>query len=113
MTKKESSAAGDGLALAGPGGACGFVTLAVGAQQLRHLGGGLRRAEQIALHFRTAERAQPLPLCFGLDAFGRRRHAARRGDVDHRFDDACGAFSLVDIGDEAAVDLDLVERKTL
>src|SRR6478736_20385 len=46
----ESSAAGDGLALAGLAGACGFGTLPVGEQQLLDVGCSLRSAEQIALH---------------------------------------------------------------
>ena len=73
----------------------------------------LRRAEQIALHFRTAEFAQQVALLLGLDAFGGRRHVAIGGDVHHRLHDAGRAFRLGDVGDEAAVDLDLVERKTL
>ena len=85
----------------------------MGEQQLLDVGCWLRRAEQIALHLRTTERAQHFALLLGLDAFGRRRHAARGGDIDDRLDDAGRALRLADIGDEAAVDLDLVEREAL
>jgi hypothetical protein len=53
-----------------------------------------------------------LALLLGLYAFGRGDHVARGGDVHHGLHDRGRAVEL-DVGDEAAVDLDLVERKPL
>ena len=71
------------------------------------------RTEQVTLHFGTAQRAQQFLLLFGLDALGRRRHIACRGDIHHRLHDAGGAVRFGDVVDETAVDLDLVKRKPL
>src|SRR5215216_810501 len=46
--------------------------LPIRKQQRPDLRRRLRRAEQVALHFRTAELAQQIALLLGLDAFGRR-----------------------------------------
>ena len=54
-----------------------------------------------------------MPLLLGLDALRSRRHVALGGDVHHRPHDAGRAAGLSDVVDEAAVDLDFVERKAL
>src|SRR6185312_16616856 len=72
-----------------------------------------RRAEQITLHFRAAERAQRLRLLVRLDAFRGGGDLPRRGDVDDRLDDVARIIAVADTTDERAVDLDLVERKPL
>ena len=77
------------------------------------VGGRFRRAEQIALHFRAAERTKQFQLLLRLDALRGRRHVAFGGDVHHCPHDAGRSVRLGDVVDEAAVDLDLVERKTL
>jgi len=67
---------------------CRCDLIEVESEQLLDLRGRLRRAEQIALHFRTAERAQQPPLRLGFDAFRRGRHVAGGSDVHDRLDDA-------------------------
>src|SRR6202047_1608088 len=72
----------------------------------------LWRAEQISLHFRAAERTQQFLLPLRFNALRRGRHMSRRGDVHHRLHNG-GSARFGDIVDEAAIDLDFVERKTL
>ncbi len=52
-----------------------------------------------------------IELLAGLDAFGRRRHAQAVGQSRHRLDDGAGVGAFAETLDEAAVDLDLVERE--
>src|ERR1700754_4294345 len=85
----------------------------MGQQKWPHFRSGLWRAEQIALHFRTPERAQQALLRFSLDAFSRGRHVAGRGNVDDRLHDAGRSVMLRYVVDEAAIDLDLVEGEAL
>ena len=72
-----------------------------------------RRAEQIALHLRAAEILHGFALLQGLDAFRGRDHVAVGGDADHRADDRGRGGIAGHFLDEAAVDLDLVEREAL
>jgi hypothetical protein len=53
-----------------------------------------------------------LALRLGLDAFRRRGHVAGSCDIHHRLHDRGRAIDL-DVADEAAIDLDLVEREAL
>src|SRR3954454_21955760 len=76
-----------------------FDRLARGDQGAHFLGRA-RRAEQIALHLRTAERMDGRALLLGLDAFGGRNHVAVGGYRDHCLDDRGAACQLVH---EAAV----------
>src|SRR4029450_266426 len=57
------------FAPARPARLCRVGSLPVCRQQRPDIGRRLRRAEQIALHFRTAEFAQQIALLLGLDAF--------------------------------------------
>jgi hypothetical protein len=50
-------------------------------------------------------------LAFGLDAFGGDDHAERVGHVDGRGDDGIVGRAHAETGDEAGVDLELVERE--
>ena len=64
------------------------ATLAVREQQHPEHGGRPCRAEKIALHFGSAERAEQIPLLFRLHALRRRLDITRRGDVYDRLHDA-------------------------
>ena len=82
-------------------------------QQTPDFGGQFGRTEQVALHFSAAGRLQRLQLFEGFDAFRRRRHVACRRDIDDRINDRPGVAGFCDVLDEATVDLDLVEGKSL
>ena len=56
-------------------------------------------AEQVALHFGTAQRAQQFHLLFCLNALSRGRHVACRGDIHHRLHDAGGPIRFCDVVD--------------
>src|SRR6516165_5020948 len=102
-----------GFAATGPElGSCSRL-LGRYAEQSFDVGGRLRRAEQVTLHLGAAEPAQQLALRLGLDAFGRRRHVERGGNVHHGLHDRRGTVGFGNVADKAAVDLDLVEREAL
>jgi hypothetical protein len=73
----------------------------------------LGQTEQIALHFGAAERAQQFLLLLRLGALRGRRHVACGCDTHDRLDNRGRAIRLYQVVHEAAVDLDLVERKAL
>src|SRR4030095_12542450 len=69
--------------------------------------------EQEALNRRAAVRAQLFQLGALLDSLCRRLHSQRVGEAGDRAHDRPSARPRQQIVDEAAVDLDLVERKAL
>src|SRR4051812_9907055 len=69
----------------------------------------VRSRDQITLDLVAAFRAQSLELLGRLDTFGQYRHAEAVAETDHRADDRA-RLRTRDVLDEAAVDLDLVER---
>ena len=72
---------------------------------------GDRAREIIALQMRRARHAQRLNLRLGLDAFSDDAQAKRTREVDDRVDDR-GAFALAAHAvDEAAIDLQRIERE--
>src|SRR5713226_2485450 len=78
------------------------------------LGDGLRRrrpAEAKALKRMNTGRAQEQMLLGGLDALRRDFHAEPPPQADHRMHDRRGVGRALDIGDEAAIDLQAVERE--
>src|SRR6478672_5027775 len=72
-----------------------------------------RTREQVALRQRTAERRQLVRLSFFLDAFGDHCHAEIAAELDHQFGDAAAAGGTGDLGNEGAVDLQLVRLQAL
>src|SRR5260370_34124580 len=77
------------------------------------LGSRFWRTEQIALHFCAAERAKQFALRLRFNALRRRRYVACGSDIHYRLDNAGRPVRLSQVVDEAAVDLDFVERKAL
>src|SRR3954451_21613284 len=86
---------------------------AVREQQPPDICGRYRGAEQIALHFGTAEDVEQISLLLGLDTLRRRRHVAGSRDVHHGLGDGGGCGGTADIPAEGAIDLYLVEPETL
>src|SRR5579885_104059 len=78
-------------------------------EQLFHLGGGARLAEQVALRLRAALAAQEFKLGRRLDALGRGGDAEAAAEAGHGAHDGERIVARGDILDERAVDLDLVE----
>src|SRR5581483_11274328 len=70
-----------------------------------------RRAEVETLELVACIALQIANLCCGFDALGEHRHAELVPERDDRAADACGTRVGADVLDEAAVDLELVERK--
>ncbi len=68
-------------------------------------------AEEIALHLLATLSQQHRHLLLVLNAFGQRFHIKCIGEGGDRADDSPGAGAAVQIADETAVDLDLVERE--
>ena len=56
---------------------------------------------------------EELALFFRLDAFRHHRQIEPAAERDHRADDGGGLLAMAEIGDEALIDLDLVERERL
>src|SRR5260370_22439156 len=79
--------------------------------EAERLGGRARRACQIALHFGAAGAPHDVELLFGLDAFRGRLDAETRAKAGDRPNDDRAVTVAVDVLDEGAVDLDLVERE--
>src|SRR5260370_8267362 len=78
------------------------------------LGNGLRRhrmAEAKALERMNAGRAQEQMLLGGFHALRRDLHAEPPAEAHDRMDDRRGIGGALDIGDEAAIDLQAVERE--
>src|SRR3569623_831785 len=91
--------------------------LAAGLPLLRkkaiHCRSRRRFGEQEALHLVAAGQPQQHALLFGLDAFAQDRQAARTAERDDRLDDDAAIGGGAERGDEAAVDLELVEREAV
>src|SRR5450631_3126579 len=103
-----------GQSPAGGGGSDrGHNLIAARVQQPLYLGAGDRRAEQIPLHLGTTQFAQQFHLRHRLDALGRRRHVARGSYVHDGLDNRGRSSRAGNVFDKAAIDLDLVEGKTL
>src|SRR5262249_41268353 len=83
--------------------------LRVEARLQRRLGVGL--AEAIALHEVDAGGAQEQVLLGGLHALGRHLHAEAAAEADDGVHDRRRLARAFDVADEAAVDLELVERE--
>ena len=75
--------------------------------------GGHVLAEIVALHHRAAERAQDLRLLSGFHALDDARQLQVPAEIDDGLDDVAAGRLRLDILDEAAVDLDLVQRQTM
>src|ERR1051326_9335799 len=88
-----------------------LLASALARDPLRH---GLRRhrpAEAKTLERMHPGRAQEQMLLGSLHAFRRHPHAEPAAEADHGVDDGGGVRGTLDIGDEAAVDLQAVERE--
>ena len=81
------------------------------AHGLGVVGNRERPASQIALHFVAAFLEQDVVLRFGFDAFGQDRNVETAAEADDRVNDRDRLLIGTEIGDEGAVDLDLVERE--
>src|SRR5262245_6894058 len=84
-----------------------------GFEHRREVWRGLRAGEQVALGPITAEALQPHLLLDGLNAFGDRRQPERAPEADDGVDDGLVLRVLAKPGDEAAVDLEEVDREPL
>ena len=80
-------------------------------EQLSGLFAGHRLAEVPALADRAAQSEDGGVGRLGLDAFDIDRHLERAGKRRHGPDDGAAFLVGMDVGDEAAVDLDNVERQ--
>ena len=83
----------------------------VGGEVADHLG-GQRVAEQVALREVAAERAQRLELRRRLEPFGDRGQLERVREADDRLDDARVLRLAAEAVDEAAVDLQRLDRES-
>jgi hypothetical protein len=75
--------------------------------------GGGRAGIDVALDLRDAELAHRCQLVVRFDTLGRGLHLQRLGQADDRGNDRSVAIAFGHPGDEALVDLDLVERRVL
>ena len=69
-------------------------------------------AEEVALHFGAAVIADHAVLFDSLDPFGRGSHAERRSKTGNGFHDRRTIAFFTEVLDEAAINLDLVERES-
>src|ERR1700721_311553 len=74
---------------------------------------GERLGIVVALNQRAAERSQRVGLGFGFDAFDDAAEAHIAAQGQQGFDDLVAGWPLMQIGDEAAVDLDLGQRQRM
>src|SRR5690606_15593243 len=81
------------------------------AQRRGHVLSRQRHRVEIALSEIAAERDQPAFLCRGLHALGDDFHPEAVPEVDHRGRDRLRLGSLAKLADEAAVDLEQVDRE--
>src|SRR5438552_226021 len=70
-----------------------------------------RTAEQVALHEVAVAALQEVELCLGLHALGDHLHAQRMRERDDGRDDRHLVVVAGHLGDEAAVDLQVVDRE--
>ena len=73
--------------------------------------GGRGSGEQEALDAVAAERGECIELCLSFHAFGDHGEAYSFGERDDSPDEATAGVVLVEVADEGAVDLDLVDRE--
>src|SRR5580704_3025399 len=94
----------------GRSGRCG-LGVGLRGKNFRQLAQRQRTAIVEALYVRAAEPANKLELLLRFHAFGGGRHVQAFGETGDRLHDRIGVGTLAQPLDEAAVDLDLVERK--
>src|SRR5262249_7282476 len=90
------------------GGTAGSDTL---GDELAHVAGVARRAEQIALHLRAPFRPHVVELRRRLDTLRGGDDAETAPETCHRLDDGGAVCLLRQVANERTVDLDLVERE--
>src|SRR5665213_2739280 len=85
---------------------------AAGVEVERDVGGGHRHGVEVALRRLAANVADGLVLILGLDSLGRDSEVEHMGELGDGRDDRASCSGAADIGDEALVDLDDVDRQS-